>query len=153
MIPPHRLSAAVLPALVFLVLGLSGAAATTAAPRQAERELVWREGEDAAATTLNGHGWYSSSGIRADWLSPGEPGSRDGAWLAHDSTTGATAEAEHRFDIRHAGSYTFRPRPSPTCPSFAAWTPWRKTRPAVPGEQARPAAPWPRRPRPSPWAG
>lgn len=60
---------------------------------------IWIEGEAPLRTTFNRHGWYSADGIRSDLFSPGVPGDRPGAWLAHYSTGGVTAEAEYAFAV------------------------------------------------------
>ena len=47
------------------------------------REAIWIEGEDTFVDNFNNHGWYSSSGLALDLLSPGTVGSEAGGWLTH----------------------------------------------------------------------
>jgi hypothetical protein len=79
------------------------------AEQDPHREYVWLEGEDSPRHTFNQHGWYSSSGVRLDLMSPGGPGApgTDGNWLAHYDGSGALAEASYDFTVARGGSYTF----------------------------------------------
>jgi hypothetical protein len=91
--------------VVALVLSLALVGASRAQP--APLPFVWLEGEDAAATNFNRHSWYCCDGLRRDLLSPGEPSTRDGDWLAHYANDGGQpATAEYRFAAPAAGSYT-----------------------------------------------
>ena len=74
----------------------------------AQSEFVWLEGEDAVVHSFNQHGWYSESDVRTDLMSPGTPGdpSSSGAWLAHYSNRGLTAEASYDFEVTTGGPYT-----------------------------------------------
>ena len=76
------------------------------------RPFIWSEGEGAASNTFNRHGWYSNDNVRRDLLSPGEPGSRLGEWLAHYANDGRPAEAEYRFTVAQTGAYTLWVRAS-----------------------------------------
>jgi len=73
---------------------------------------VWIEGEDAVTTTFNRHGWYGSDGVRTDLLSPGWPGERPGAWLAHYSNDGRSVEAVYSAEIPALDEYRFWVRAS-----------------------------------------
>lgn len=72
---------------------------------QAPPAAIWIEGEDALRTTFNRHGWYSADGVRRDVLSPGKPGGRAGAWLAHYANDGQTATAGYDVDVAAGGPY------------------------------------------------
>lgn len=68
---------------------------------------VWIEGEDAAQTTFNRHGWYCCTGVRRDVLSPGVPGGAAGDWLAHYANDGVGVWAAYDFEAPAAGDYAF----------------------------------------------
>lgn len=76
-------------------------------------EYVWMEGEDASQTSFNQHGWYTSTDIQADLLSPGVPGGASGDWLGHFSNAGDSAEASWDFSVTEGGSYTVWVRCNP----------------------------------------
>ncbi len=76
-------------------------------------EYVWLEGEDATPTTFNRHGWYTSTNIQGDLLSPGVPGGASGDWLAHFSNAGDSAEASWDFSVNEGGTYTVWVRCNP----------------------------------------
>ncbi len=75
------------------------------------KEAIWIEGEDCANSSFNGHGWYRSSNLRKDLLSPGEPGQSEGGWHVHFGD--ADAIATYRFRIDEGGSYTWWVRLNP----------------------------------------
>ncbi len=70
-------------------------------------ESVWVEGEDAASSDFNNHSWYTGNQVNYELLSPGtlEPVVTPGAWNAHYSNGGSTAEAEWDFSVSEGGSY------------------------------------------------
>ena len=70
-------------------------------------ESVWIEGEDAASTDFNNHSWYTGEQVNYELLSPGtlEPTVSSGAWNAHYSSGGSTAEAEWDFSVSEGGAY------------------------------------------------
>ena len=71
-------------------------------------DAVWIEGDSATSHDFNQHGWYSSSGLRLDLLSPGVPEQSDGQWLVHyTGETESTAIAEYTVQIETAGTYTW----------------------------------------------
>jgi len=106
-------TAFLLPALVLTTIGgsarLAGPAAAQTAPAPT---FVWIEGEAAARTTFNRHGWYSATSVRRDLLSPGSPGERAGDWLAHYANDGRAAESEYPVELRAGGRYTLWMRAS-----------------------------------------
>lgn len=95
-------------AVLALLLAAAGRRAD-GLPRGAQAQdapaAIWVEGEDAARTTFNRHGWYSADGVRRDVLSPGEPGGRAGAWLAHYANDGQAATADYDVDVASSGRY------------------------------------------------
>ncbi len=97
-------------ATLAVALTAAGAPATPAQPSPIAS--IWIEGEDADRTTFNRHGWYSGDGVRTDLFSPGVPGGSPGAWLAHYSNGGATAEAEFDFEVSLDDRYTLWMRAS-----------------------------------------
>ncbi len=82
-------------------------------PRAAAAEVLWIEGEAAGRHTFNQHGWYSASDVHLDWLSPGSPGERDGAWLAHFTNQDSTPEATWDLAVAEGGRYTVWLRTNP----------------------------------------
>jgi hypothetical protein len=70
-----------------------------------EREAIWIEGESAASTTFNRHGWYSGSNVNKSALSGGD-------WLAHYDQI-ASAVAEWHFSIKEGGRYVWWVRLNP----------------------------------------
>lgn len=94
-------------ALLLATALAAGASAAPPAAAQAGPAFVWLEGEQAVRTDFNRHSWYSGTDVRRDLLSPGEPGTSDGDWLAHYANDGRVAEAEYRFETTAPGPHTF----------------------------------------------
>jgi hypothetical protein len=71
------------------------------------REAIWIEGEDAFLENFNDHGWYSSSDVALDLLSPGTVGTEAGSWLTHfdNDGSGGSVEATYAFDIAEEGPH------------------------------------------------
>ncbi len=79
------------------------------------REAIWIEGENCAATSFNRNGWYQNTNIRKDLLSPGSPGTSNGAWLTHYTSKGSTeqASATYQFTVAEGGTYAWWIRLNP----------------------------------------
>jgi len=77
------------------------------------REALWIEGEGYSSSTFNQHGWYQNTNITKDLLSPGEPGTENGAWHAHYSTGSSAAVACYSITITEGGLYTWWIRLNP----------------------------------------
>jgi len=75
------------------------------------KEAIWIEGEDAASSSFNGHGWYRNTNIGKDLLSPGQPGGPDGDWHVHFGDSEAIAT--YRFSVTEGGAYTWWVRLNP----------------------------------------
>jgi hypothetical protein len=77
------------------------------------REAVWIEGEDYSSSTFNQHGWYQNTNIARDLLSPGDPGTANGAWHTHYATSSSAAVASYSITITEGGLYTWWIRLNP----------------------------------------
>jgi len=101
------------------------------------REALWIEGEGYSSSTFNQHGWYQNTNITKDLLSPGEPGTENGAWHAHYSTGSSAAVACYSITITEGGLYTWWIRLNPFQnhkgggnysyayrPRRGSWSPW-----------------------------
>ena len=72
------------------------------------QESIWVEGSDADSHDYNEHGWYGSSDLRLDFLSPGVPEESDGTWLVHYTGEDETeATATYEVDAPSGGDYTW----------------------------------------------
>jgi hypothetical protein len=76
-------------------------------------EALWIEGEDYTSTSFNRHGWYTSSNIQLDLLSPGTPGETDGAWLAHYTSDPEIVSATYTLDVEEGGAFNWWIRLNP----------------------------------------
>lgn len=95
-----------------LLLATLWAAIMLAGPAQAV-DFVWIEGESPASESFVYNGWYETTSIRRDLLSPGQPEVSNGAWLTHYTGTRTTGVATYNFSIGTAGTYTFWMRCNP----------------------------------------
>ena len=75
------------------------------------QEVIWIEGERAAKTSAQQHGWYNS--VKKEELSGGD-------WLNHYSKAGP-AEAGWNFEVREEGEYEFWLRANPTAKAQMSW--------------------------------
>ena len=81
-------------------------------------EYVWREAEDATATTFNHSGWYQNGDasfvIDKTLMSPGVPGSTAGDWRAHYAGGSTPAYIEwNNITLAEGGTYTWWVRLAP----------------------------------------
>ncbi len=77
------------------------------------KEALWIEGEDYANTSWNNHGWYYSTNIMMDLLSPGTPDVCDGDWHVHYNNFAQEVTARWDFEIAEGGAYTWWIRLNP----------------------------------------
>lgn len=96
--------------LIFPLL-VAGVLPSVGSSAAAAKEAIWIEGEEAASSSFNGHGWYRNTNIGKDLLSPGQPGGPDGDWHVHFGDSEAIAT--YRFSVTEGGAYAWWVRLNP----------------------------------------
>ena len=67
-------------------------------------QAIWIEGESAFSKNFNGNWLQADASIDRTQLSPGTPGSVNGAWIAHWGGAGAV-QAQYTLTVPEAGNY------------------------------------------------